>query len=233
MDRQLDIKFTGERFVPGKTSKKIEEDHLARYRFATRFALNKKVLDIACGVGYGSFHLATNGAKYVHGVDFSAEAIEQARQYYSAKNIIFMQGDISTFSQGSEHELIVCFETIEHVSEYKKAIENLYNLLGDGGILLISSPNRIITSPHCKNLADAPGGFHKQEFTIEELTSELNDAGFTVDEPVYGQRQQKYLPLRFLQWCYNSMYKPHKKFSAEVTPVTTLVPRYFVLVARK
>ncbi len=115
----------------------------------------------------------------------------------------------------------------------RKAIKNLYNLLGKDGTLLISSPNRPITSPQCKTLSDKPGGFHEQEFTPGELTYELNNAGFIVNNPIYGQRQQQYLPSPLLRWFYNCIFKPYRKFSPDVSPVTTLVPRYFILVAQK
>ncbi len=52
------IEFTGERFIPEKSSIKLQDDHMERYRFATEFVGNKRVLDIACGVGYGSVMLS-------------------------------------------------------------------------------------------------------------------------------------------------------------------------------
>ena len=58
---------------------KIEEDHLARYDFACKFVNRKKVLDIACGMGYGSKMLSKAGALCVDGVDISEEAIEYAK----------------------------------------------------------------------------------------------------------------------------------------------------------
>lgn len=79
-----EIGFTGEFFIPGVTDDRIEADHLARYRFASRSAAGKDVLDIACGVGYGSELLMAAGAKSYTGVDINADEIAYARETYGS-----------------------------------------------------------------------------------------------------------------------------------------------------
>jgi len=56
-----DLEFTGERFVPG-THGEIWVEHWHRYHFAARWARGKRVLDVACGEGYGSAVLAREAA---------------------------------------------------------------------------------------------------------------------------------------------------------------------------
>ena len=44
-----------ERFAPGPgAGRELESQHLSRYDFASRFTAGKRVIDIACGTGYGS-----------------------------------------------------------------------------------------------------------------------------------------------------------------------------------
>ena len=229
----MDINFTGERFIPGKSSKKIEEDHLSRYDFASKFVKDKRVLDIACGVGYGSKILSDAGALIVDGVDISKESIDFAEFHYLQANVSFIRANILEYSSDAKYDVIICFETIEHVENYHKVLKNLERLLMIGGKLIISSPNRPITSPHCRTINDKPSGFHVQEFTIEELATELKNCGFIVENNIYGQRQQRYLPSRLLRKVYNIIFKPYKKFSSMVTPVVNRVPRYFILIAYK
>ena len=72
------MKFTGEYFLPGKTEERIQLDHYARYSFAKEYAIEKVVLDLACGEGYGSKILEC-ATKYV-GVDFNSELVANAQK---------------------------------------------------------------------------------------------------------------------------------------------------------
>jgi SAM-dependent methyltransferase len=189
---QTTPEFTGEYFIPGESGERIEADHMERYKFASRYARGKSVLDIACGVGYSAPILVGGGAISYDGVDINEELTAYANQHFGTTAIRYHTGDIRTFGIGSQYDLITCFETIEHVQDYKSALMNLHRLLKDGGLLLISSPNRKITSPGCHSLSDEPANkFHTQEFIPEELLSALRDAGFSAGASgVFGQRQR-------------------------------------------
>ncbi len=99
--------------------------------------------------------------------------------------------------------------------------------------MIISSPNRLITSPRCKTLQHKPKNvFHTQEFTIPELSSCLHEAGFKVDETLYGQKYQRYFKNRLLKNIHRELFKPGHKLDAEVTiPPKNKAPRYFILTA--
>ena len=71
----MSLEFTGEFLVPGQSPAHLEQDHLERYRFARGFADGRRVLDIACGAGYGSQMLAEAGAETVTGVDLNQDII--------------------------------------------------------------------------------------------------------------------------------------------------------------
>ncbi len=159
------LNFTGEYFIPGKSGDRIEADHLERYRFACKYAKGKSVLDIACGVGYSGPKFIEAGAVNYDGVDINENLIEYAKNNYSSESINYLVGDICKFSNNKMYDLITCYETIEHVKNYEDAIKNLHSLLKPGGLLLISSPNRTVTSPNALTLNDKPSNeFHTQEF---------------------------------------------------------------------
>lgn len=233
---KMTLSFTGERMVPGISPKRIEDDHLARYRFATRYIRNKSVLDIACGTGYGTRMLLDGGATYVDGADISAEAIAFAQKTYGALQISYYVGDVCSFNQGGKYDVIVSFETIEHVPDYSCTLSNLYNLLCDRGILIISSPNRLITSPATYSFKDKPiNKFHAHEFSIPELTAILTDHRFSVRRKnIFGQRQQLFFGNNYTTKLYNYIFNPMFRADVEVQPIKRMTtPRYFIIVAEK
>src|SRR3989344_1791927 len=118
------MEFTGERFVPNQTSLRVQQDHIERYLFASDFVVGKKVLDIACGSGYGSDFLLKKGAASVTGVDVSAQAVDHAQQNYKSEHLSFVVFDAEKYLSEEKYDIIVSFETIEHVSDFKKVLHN-------------------------------------------------------------------------------------------------------------
>jgi len=232
-----ELNFTGEYFIPGKSGERIEADHLERYKFACKFAKGKSVLDIACGVGYAGPMFIQSGAVSYYGVDINDKLVEYAKDNFASELIGYSVGDICTFKIDKKFDLISCFETIEHIRDYKTAIKNLYDMLNPGGTLLVSSPNRPVTSPNCNTLNDKPSNeFHTQEFIPEELLLLLSENGFSVDKNnLYGQRQRKkvYKNRYWRKIIYTLLGNPDINTSPKVTPVKNLLPRYFVILATK
>lgn len=230
--------FSGERFVPGATNRRIASDHWARYRFASSYVRDKDVLDVACGVGYAAPLLIKAGAKRYHGVDISAESIDYALQHYSGNRVSFEVGDICDPGLTDVYDLITCFETIEHVSDYETALDRMYAALKPNGILLISSPNRHVTSPKARSLTDQPANrFHTQEFSPEELRVLLLKTGFEITEAdLFGQRQRWRFSTSFSKLLISTFDLPDVfayVSSSKVTALRGRTPRYIVLVARK
>ena len=158
---------SGERFVPeGWGGRLIAIEHESRYRWAEGLARGRDVLDVACGVGYGTSVLARAGAKQALGVDVSPEAVGEARE---------RAGDLAEFVVGDLHnlpcedrsfDLVTCFETIEHVADPGRALDELRRVLRPGGLLLLSSPNRDVY------ISGNP--FHVHEYTPVELHDALS-----------------------------------------------------------
>lgn len=155
------LKSTGERMIP-----KLNEgtvfyyEHLNRYYFSSQFCQDKKVLDIACGSGYGSYILADYGkAKSVQGLDISSEAISYAKQNYKKTNLSFDVDDATKIKKIKDNsiEVVVSFETIEHISDQETFLNLISKKIKKNGLFIISTPN-ILTYPkgnpfHIKELS--------------------------------------------------------------------------------
>ena len=113
-DDQGAIHYT-ERMVPEEAHARIFWEHVARYRFAKEFVRGKRVLDIACGEGYGAAGLAKAGARSVVGIDVSADVCDHARRKYG---LDARAGDAQAIPLPDRSiDLVVSFETIEHVDQ--------------------------------------------------------------------------------------------------------------------
>ncbi len=86
------LTFTGERFLPD-CEREIWYEHYHRYTMALDWVADKKVLDAACGEGYGS-HLMAQTASSVDGVDIDPTAVEHATSRYQKSNLKFHQSDV-------------------------------------------------------------------------------------------------------------------------------------------
>lgn len=147
--------------------------HLARYYEACKFVRgNDCVLDCACGLGYGSYLLATNSlAKRIHGIDISPWSVEYASLNYSVPGITeFTVGDALNLSALPEHSIdfVVSFETLEHLPRPLKFLDGIAKLLKGGGKLMISVPYKWPVSPNSK----AP--YHCQEYDYHRFYEELS-----------------------------------------------------------
>jgi len=162
------LTFTGERFAPEATGA-IWHEHWHRYCLVQPLARGLAVLDAACGEGYGSAILARS-AREVVGVDISAEAVAHARSRYTAANLRFVEGSCTSLPlPDASIDLVVSFETIEHLHEQQEMLAEFRRVLAPGGVLVISSPNQPIFSEG----GTIASRFHVRELTREELAALL------------------------------------------------------------
>jgi len=114
--------------------------HLARYRFAAHLAAGRRTLDAACGVGYGTALLRAAGAPFCVGVDIAESAIRTAREHYASEGVQFVVDDVCRNRREGPFDLIVSFETIEHVVDPERALSSFARLLSPSGLFIVSTP---------------------------------------------------------------------------------------------
>jgi SAM-dependent methyltransferase len=163
------LEFTGERFTP-ECVREMWYEHWHRYVFARRLVVGKRVLDAACGEGYGSALLAET-ARQVTGLDIDAAAVAHATERYVARsNLRFAQHDATKLEfPPDSFDVIVSFETLEHVTAQEELVAGFARALSPDGVLIISSPDK-------KTYSDDRGyrnEFHVRELYRDELTNLL------------------------------------------------------------
>lgn len=147
-----------ERLVPDRLDPRDEAAHetlrlhLDRYAFAARFARPGRLLDLACGVGYGTRLLAARAPAPVEvvGVDLSPDAVAHARARYGGPGIRFVAADAMAWDDADGFDTIVSLETIEHVPEPEALFARLVGWLRPGGVLVASVPTTpsVDLNPH-------------------------------------------------------------------------------------
>jgi SAM-dependent methyltransferase len=152
---------TLERLVPDfiengdATGRATYDLHLERYEFAARHARpGGRLLDCACGVGYGTRLLADRSGAIALGVDLSEDAIDYARTRYAGGQVEFYAKDALQFMDVFGFDTVVSLETIEHVPDPDALIAHLVSLLRPGGVLVASVPVTPSTDVNPHHLTD-------------------------------------------------------------------------------
>lgn len=182
LDLSTDLPFTGERFVPGARGE-IWIEHWHRYHFAARWAEGRRVLDVACGAGYGTALLARTAAQAT-GVDISPEAVAHAQREYAAlANATFLCAPCTQIPlPDASVDVAVSFETVEHITGQEAFLAELSRVLTPSGVLVMSCPNKL----EYTDKRDYHNEFHVKELYRAEL-AQLVGAKFP-HVVWYGQR---------------------------------------------
>ncbi len=159
---ESDLSFTGERFIPS-CEREIWYEHYHRYTMAMNWTSGLDVLDAACGEGYGSHLLAAN-AQSVTGVDISDAAIKHAKKTYAKPNLKYIQANVLKMDfEDNSFDVVVSFETLEHLAEHTELINEFKRVLKPEGVLIISTPDK-------KEYSDKTG--FDNEYHVKELYKE-------------------------------------------------------------
>jgi cyclopropane fatty-acyl-phospholipid synthase-like methyltransferase len=156
-----------------------EKCHIARYVFAKNFVKKDSIVaDFACGTGYGSVMLAEN-AKEVLGADIDASVIKKIKdKYRNISNLHFVNLNLLELNYRNKFNLIVSFETIEHLGEdeIERVLNSYHGALADGGQIIISTPYMQKNDEVALKM-----GFHKTFFIDEnKIRSWMEKSNFIV-----------------------------------------------------
>ena len=182
------LHFTGERLIlePGTAWfwEGRAAEHITRYLFAADRIGGCRVLDAACGTGYGSALLARTAGSVV-GVDIDPTTVEFASKRWYSPSTSFQVADVTQlpFADGT-FDAIVWLEPIEHVADPDVVLDELRRVLVPGGLLIASTPSRDVYN--WVSFPDGDGNpFHPSELNPDEFTSRL-ERGYAIDG-MYGQ----------------------------------------------
>jgi SAM-dependent methyltransferase len=173
----------------GYCSNETASEHLSRYLLASKFSRGV-VLDVASGTCYGSSILKrVDNVEIVVSVDIDKDALEYGRIVYDADCV---RAD-ATHLPFRKHvfDSVVSLETLEHIRDQGAFLNNIKDCLKIGGKLILSTPNKMYTSPF---LPKPLNPFHVNEFYLGSLLNFLKAYSFRI-EHVYGGRRVKKLEL--------------------------------------
>jgi 2-polyprenyl-3-methyl-5-hydroxy-6-metoxy-1,4-benzoquinol methylase len=172
------LSLTGERTLPDVPEENYwYRRHLVVYEWIARRVAGQRVVDMACGEGYGSDVLAAAGARSVVGVDANPEAHEHARLRYVRANLRFERDMVQRFAEPCD--ALVFLQTIEHVQDPGALLARFKELVEPGGAAYVSTPNVLTLAPPGAERSGNP--WHVYEYRPQEFAA-LCRAHFPVVE---------------------------------------------------
>jgi SAM-dependent methyltransferase len=174
------LSLTGERTLPDVPAENYWfRRHLAVYEWVAERCGGLRVVDMACGEGYGVEILARR-ARSVTGVDANPEAHEHARLKYTRPGVRFVRDLVERYEEPCD--AVVMLQTIEHVEDPGAVLDHFRRLLRSGGAAYVSTPNVLTLAPPGAERSDNP--WHLREYRAEDFR-ELCSRAFD-DVELYG-----------------------------------------------
>jgi ubiquinone/menaquinone biosynthesis C-methylase UbiE len=149
--------------------------------------------------------LADAGAKTVHGMDISEEAVELCLERYNTSNVTYSIANAQELTAISDNQfdVVVSFETIEHLPNVEAYLDEMARILRPGGTFLVSTPDRRIVSTMHFFQGHPANPYHVREYTGRELI-DLLSTRFEV-KACYGQAfLSRWLVFWPVQFCIKS-----------------------------
>ena len=196
IQNRLEVEGEVERIDPELVPQGIMSIHLKRYDFALAYCKGKSVLDAACGVGYGSAHLAQAALK-VTGIDIDANAVAYGQDHYKLDNLTLQVADVTqTRLSNSEFDVVSSFDTIEHLPDIPAYLREITRVLRPDGTYIVSTPQVPHTNPHPEN------PYHTIEFSRANFEALLKL--YFEEVEFYGQQRRQ---SKIHYWITNFLAK--------------------------
>jgi SAM-dependent methyltransferase len=159
------LQLTGERTLPDVPEENYWfRRHLLVYEWIASRVGGRRVVDLACGEGYGSAVLARVATSVVGG-DANPDAFEHARLKYSGPKLTFERNMIELWD--GDVDCVVFLQTIEHVQDADAVLARIRDLIGRDGVAYVSTPNVLTLAPKGAERSGNP--WHVTEYRAEEF----------------------------------------------------------------
>jgi SAM-dependent methyltransferase len=160
------LELTGERTLPDVPEENYwYRRHLVVYEWIAARVGGMKVVDLACGEGYGSAVLA-EAASDVIGVDANPEAFAHAEAKYTRPGLSFRRDLVENFAE--PRDAVVFLQTIEHIADPAPLLDGFARI---APVSYISTPNLLTLAPEGAEKSDNP--WHIKEYRLEEYRALL------------------------------------------------------------
>jgi 2-polyprenyl-3-methyl-5-hydroxy-6-metoxy-1,4-benzoquinol methylase len=171
-ERQVALTDAGERMIPPgeKEVSIVFARHRFAYEYVRPYVVDKNVLEIGCGTGYGC-RLIAEAARRVVAIDRDSGVLAYCRRNYSAANIEYKYADASTLSLGENFDAAIAFQVIEHLAYPADFLARLKRAVRTGGTILITTPNSRTGSG-----SPSDNRFHLSEMNYGQFAQLLRDS---------------------------------------------------------
>lgn len=223
------LKQTDERYVPWSDDLCTGYEHIHRYLLCQRYVSGKRVLDLACGEGYGSWYLSQIASEVV-GIDICKESIQHASHQYQKSNLSFRIGSILNvpINKSECFDVIVCFEALEHISEHAELLCHVKSLLTQNGMFIVSTPNKPVYSEN----GTRQNPYHLKELDFNEFDMLLGQ--HFKQRQFYGQKtyaSSKIFPIHAATDCISEFRINKGSHHFEFAHAEDQYPRYYIAIA--
>jgi len=144
-----------------------------------------RILDAGSGPGVFSFELARRFPEsHVTGIDLLSEQVSACRRIADAihaTNVEFREAAIQELAVSNHYDLILCVDILEHISDDRSALQQLYEVTAHTGILVLHVPALHRRYPVWRKALNFDVASHvRTGYAPADITHKVEQAGFRI-----------------------------------------------------